>query len=192
MRKIFYPLVFFFILSTALISAQTVIQGTSSMGSGGGDIRFGAKASLVVSDLRGDGIVDNNPHIGFQVGGIAEIPITGNFYVDPELLLTMQGTNGIGDNLNLFYLNLPVMGKYHITEEIAVEFGPQLGVLLFGNHDDFNIDAKTIDVGIGAGGGYRLDDNFYFQLRFNTGFLKVIDGLKTYNIAAQIGASYFF
>lgn len=160
--------------------------------SGGGDILFGAKAGFVLSDLRGDGIIDNTPHPGFQVGGIVEIPITGDFYLDPELLFTMQGTNGIGDNLNLFYLNLPVMGKYHITEEIAVELGPQLGVLLFGNYDDFNIDANTIDVGLGVGGGYRLDDNFYFQLRFNTGFLKVIDGLKTYNLALQIGASYFF
>ena len=187
----FYFLLFYLTLATTFTNAQTVIQGTSSIGSGG-DILFGAKAGLIVSDLRGDGIVDNTPHIGFQVGGIAEIPIADEFYLGPEILLSMQGTKGIGDNLHLYYLNLPIMGKYHITEEIAVELGPQLGVLLFGNHDDFNIDAQTIDVGLGIGGGYRLDDNFYFQLRFNTGFLKVLDATKTYNIAAQIGASYFF
>lgn len=191
MNKVIYAFVFFVTLLTASVNAQTVIQGTSSVGSSG-DILFGAKAGLVVSDLRGDGIIDNTPHIGFQVGGVAEIPLTGDFYLNPELLFSMQGTNGIGDNLHLYYLNLPVMGKYHITDEIAVELGPQLGVLLFGNNDDFNIDAQTIDVGIGASGGYRLNDNFYFQLRFNTGFLKVIDGLNTYNVAAQIGASYFF
>ncbi len=192
MYRAFFPFVFSLTLATSFLNAQTVIKGTSLVGSGSGEILLGAKAGLVVSDLRGDGIVDNTPHIGFQVGGIAEIPITEDIYLDPELLLTLQGTRGIGDNLNLFYVNIPVMGKYHITEEIAVELGPQLGVLLGGNYDDFNIDAKTIDVGLGIGGGYRLDDNIYFQLRFNTGFIKVFDNLDTYNIAAQIGASYFF
>ncbi|MFH6604921.1 porin family protein [Maribacter algicola] len=192
MNRAFFSFVFFLVLTISTLSAQTVIKGTSLVGNGSGDILFGAKAGLVVSDLRGDGIVDNTPHIGFQVGGIAEIPIAEDIYLDPELLLTLQGTRGIGDNLNLFYVNIPVMGKYHITDEIAVELGPQLGVLLGGNYDDFNIDAKTIDVGLGIGGGYRLDSNIYLQLRFNTGFIKVFENLDTYNIAAQIGASYFF
>jgi len=190
MKKLF-PLLLFFLATLPLIGySQDVIQGTSSM-SGSSDIRFGAKAGLVVSDLRGNGIIDNSPHPGFQVGGIVEIPITGDFYLDPELLLSMQGTNNTGDNLHLYYLNVPIMGKYHITEEIAVEAGPQVGILLGGNYDDL-LETSTIDVGIGVGGGYRLDENFYFQLRFNTGFIRVIDNINTYNIAVQIGASYFF
>lgn len=191
MKKLFLLLLFSLVTLSSISYSQDVIQGTSSM-SGGSDIRFGAKAGLVVSDLRGNGIIDNSPHPGFQVGGIVEIPITGDFYLDPELLFSMQGTNNVGDNLHLYYLNVPIMGKYHITEEIAVEAGPQVGILVGGNYDDFFIDANTIDIGLGLGGGYRMDENFYFQLRFNTGFIKVIENVNTYNIAVQIGASYFF
>ncbi|WP_273567569.1 porin family protein [Maribacter halichondriae] len=190
MKKLFPLLLFFLMALPSMNYSQNVVQGTSSL-SGGSDIRFGAKAGLVVSDLRGNGIIDNSPHPGFQVGGIVEIPITGDFYLDPELLFSMQGTNNTGDNLHLYYLNVPIMGKYHITEEIAVEAGPQVGILLGGNYDDL-LETSTIDIGIGVGGGYRLDENFYFQLRFNTGFIKVIDNINTYNIAVQIGASYFF
>ncbi|MGB5554926.1 MAG: porin family protein [Flavobacteriaceae bacterium] len=193
MKKLLPKLLFSLMVLPLFLQAQTtVVQGTTSMGNGSGDILFGAKAGFLMSDLRGNGFADNTPRPGFQVGGIVEIPITGDFYLDPELLFSFQGTRGIGDNLNLYYLNIPVMGKYHITDEIAVELGPQVSVLLAGNYDDFNIDANTLDIGLGAGGGYRLDDNFYFQLRVNTGFLRVIDTLNTYNLVVQVGACYFF
>lgn len=184
-----------FIVALAFLGIQhteaQVIQGTSSM-KGGSDLRFGAKAAFLGSNLVGDGLVDNTPLPGFQVGGAVEIPITDVVYFAPELLVSFQGAGSIGDNIRLGYVNFPLMGKYDITEEIAVEFGPQIGILISDNLDDINLDANTIDVGLGVGGGYRLDDNIYLQLRFNAGFIKVIENVKAYNMALQIGGIYYF
>ncbi len=173
------------------VQSQTVVQGTSNM-NGGGDFRYGAKAAFLVSNLLGDGLVDNSSKPGFQVGGVLEIPIMDEFYFAPELLISLQGAGGVSDNLRFLYLNVPLMGKYYITEDIALELGPQLGLLLSDNTEDFNLTSNSIDVGVGAGGGYRLDDNFYFQLRINLGFIKVIENVKAYNAALQVGAIYYF
>ena len=121
-----------------------------------------------------------------------EVPISETFYFQPELFFSVQGTNGDNVDLKFNYLNLPLMGKYHLTEEIAAELGPQIGFLVGGNTDDFNLDTNSIDVGLAAGGGYRLNTNLYFQLRVNLGFIRVLGNLDTYTTSFQIGACYFF
>jgi hypothetical protein len=54
------------------------------------------------------------------------------------------------------------------------------------------IDAKKIHKGLNVRGGYRMDENFYFQLRIGPGLTRVIEETKTRNMAFQIDASYFF
>ena len=158
----------------------------------GKDVHFGAKAGFLVTNLSGNGLVGNYARPGIHFGGLVEIPISGEFYFQPELLFALQGTNGDNVDLKFNYLNIPLLGKYHITDEIAAELGPQIGILIGGNAGDFNLVTNTIDVGLGLGGGYRLNDNLYFQLRANLGFVKVLDNLNTYNTSFQIGACYFF
>ncbi len=168
-----------------------VIQGTTSM-KGSGDLRYGAKASLMLTDLVGKGLVDNTPAAGFQLGGAVELPIMDEIYFAPELLFSLQGTAGGADNIRLFYMNIPLMGKYYITDQIAAEFGPQIGILLSDNLESIFVNTNTIDVGIGLGGGYVITDEIYLQARFNFGFVKVIENVKAYNATFQVGAIYYF
>ncbi|QCW99333.1 PorT family protein [Aggregatimonas sangjinii] len=177
------------LLTAQQLSAQDVFQGTSTIS--GSDIVFGPKVGLNMTRLIGDGLTTNGILPGFHVGGAVEIPISGEFYFAPELLFSLQGTRGSGSNIRLGYLNIPLMGKYHITEKIAVEFGPQLGILVTDNAEDFNLITNSFDFGLGVGGGYRLNDNFYFQLRINAGFLQVIENFGGTNAALQMGAIYY-
>lgn len=170
-----------------------VIQGTG-FSDGIGELRFGAKAGLNVSTFLGKDFVDISPKSGAYIGGLVEIPaFFDNFYLQPELLFSFQGANLGPGNFNLTYIHLPVMAKYHITDEIAVEFGPQLGFLLGDNDEDFGgIDTNTIHIGLNFGGGYQLNDNFYFQLRFSPGLSRVIDNSDLRNSVLSLGACYFF
>ncbi|MFS4493988.1 porin family protein [Maribacter sp. 2308TA10-17] len=197
MKKVLSSLVFVVFLVTSLSSQ--VIQGTSNVRGGGGSgaMMFGAKAGLSFSTLSGRDFVDINPKPGFYLGGVVEIPaFFDNFYLQPELIVQFQGAANIGASvdLNLFYLHIPIMGKYHITDAIAVEFGPQVGFLLADNWDEnFSvIDTKKVNIGLNLGGGYRLNDNFYFNLRFSPGLTRVIEATSTKNFAFQLGANYFF
>ena len=189
---IFFALLFFGIQG---INAQTVIQGSGpSNGGDGCDMRFGAKGGLNISTWLGDGFTGISPRPGAYVGGIAEIPaFMDGFYLQPELLFSLQGADIGPSNVNLFYVHLPIMAKYHITEEIAVELGPQIGFLLRDNwEEDFQgQDTKKVHTGLNLGGGYRLNENLYFQLRFGLGLSKIFDITKSRNGVVSIGACYF-
>ncbi len=195
MKKIviLIALVFFCLNST---NAQ-VIQGTSNAGnsSGGGDYNIGVKAGFGASTFFGSDFTGISARTGFFAGGIVEIPaFFDGFYLQPELLLALQGADVGIENLNLFYLHIPLMGKYHITDEIAVEFGPQIGFLVADNWSDpiSGSDTNKINFGVNVGGGYRLNENFYFQLRFSPGFTKILDNTNLKNGVVQVGAAYFF
>lgn len=195
MKKVLCSLAFFALLLTG-VNAQ-VIQGTSNSGGTGaiGDIMFGAKAGFGFSSVLSNDFVNVSPRPTFYLGGVAEIPaFFDDFYFQPEVIFQLQGGNLGGGNLNLFYLHIPLMGKYHITDAIAVEFGPQIGILLADNFSGVTsvIDTNTVNLGLNIGGGYRLNENFYFNLRLSPSFTKVIENTNTKNFAFQVGANYFF
>jgi len=179
------------------ISSAQVIQGTSNASGGGasGDMMYGVKAGLGFSTFLGRDYVDITPKPGFYFGGVAEIPaFLDGFYLQPELLVQLQGADIGAGNLNLLYVHIPVMGKYHITEAIAVELGPQVGFLISDNWDEevSIIDTKKVNIGLNIGGGYRMNENIYFNVRISPGFTRVIEATSTKNFAFQIGANYFF
>ncbi|CAM3316196.1 porin family protein [Zobellia roscoffensis] len=174
--------------------AQTVIQGTGpSSGFNTSDIKFGGKAGLNFTTWLGNDFDGVSAKVGAYFGGIVEIPVMENFYVQPELIFALQGADLGPSNVNLAYIQLPVMGKYHITDEFAVELGPQIGFLLADNwEEDLQFqDTKSIDLGVNLGGGYRMDENFYFQLRIGVGLSKVLDITNARNGAVSVGAVYF-
>ncbi|WP_289040832.1 porin family protein [uncultured Zobellia sp.] len=174
--------------------AQTVIQGTGpSSGFNMGDIKFGGKAGINFTTWLGNDFDGVSAKVGTYFGGIAEIPVMDDFYVQPELLFALQGADLGPSNVNLAYLQIPVMGKYHITEEVAVELGPQVGFLLADNwEEDLQFqDTKTIELGVNIGAGYRMDENFYFQFRIGVGLSEVLSVTKAHNGAVSVGAVYF-
>ena len=187
----FYAITALILFGSAQMHAQTSQRFTTSADMG--PVRFGAKAGLGFSTFSGD-FADISPNLGFHVGGAAEISaFSEDFYLQSELLLSLQRIDiGIG-NLKLTYLQLPLMAKYHITDEIAAEFGPQIGVLVGDNGDDLiAIERNTVDFGVNVGGGYRLNDNLYFQLRFGWGISRLFDSFNSRNRVLSLGGVYYF
>lgn len=94
------------------------------------DIKIGAKTGVNLASVTGDDIEDVKSRIGFHLGGMAEIPVSAQFYLQPELLFSSQGYKLDNGNGILNYLNLPVIAKYYVTEQLSIEAGPQIGYLL--------------------------------------------------------------
>lgn len=161
--------------------------------------RFGAKAGLNVSSLGGDANLSYDAKTGFHIGGVLEIPFSDELIIQPEALISYQGSGGFfQDDLNFWYLNVPVMAKYNVWDELYIEAGPYLGLLLSNNVDrnisgtGASFDATNgIDLGLGIGAGYRLDDNFYFQARYSAGFINVIEDVNSKNRVFAISVVYF-
>lgn len=186
MKKIILSAVFMFTMVT-ILSAQ--------------EVTYGVKLGLSNPKLSGIlGEVGHTTKIGFNFGGFVEVVVSDQFSLQPELLFSTQGANTKETEMtdkskfNLNYLNIPIMGKYYVQDNISVEFGPQLGFLLdskitypddqmydpYDSYDDpyesdenISNSVKKFDLGFNFGGNYDLNEKISFNLRYNIGLSNI-------------------
>lgn len=144
-------------------------------------IKIGLKGGLNVANMYGD-IKDNTFRTSLHIGALAEVIVNDNFSVQPELLFSGQGYSdeGMGgySRYKFNYLNLPVMAKYYVANNLSIEAGPQVGYLLSKKHktDETNEnvdDLNPVDFSVCFGAGYELKTGVFFQLRYNLGVTNV-------------------
>ncbi|HIB36970.1 porin family protein [Mesonia sp.] len=143
---------------------------------------FGVKAGVNLANLNTDGDIDGKT--SFYLGAVAEFGLSESFALQPELVYSMQGA----DELDLSYINIPVLAKYYLVEGLAVEVGPQFGFVV----DDEDTEAESIDFSAAIGAEYALDMGVFFQARYNLGLTDVYDGIDSKNSVFQIGLGYKF
>lgn len=121
---------------------------------------------------------------GFQAGGFAEFKLKGNFYLQPELLFSLQGTkiynliNRTYYNTNEFYITLPLMFNYKFLENYDVELGPQINYLFaIKQEEGFKYPEEVLDElsneinwGLAAGIKYNVSATFGLGFRYVYGF----------------------
>ncbi|TVZ28178.1 opacity protein-like surface antigen [Gillisia sp. Hel_I_86] len=158
-------------------------------------VYFGVKGGLNLSTFRGDGFGDfDNPssRTSFNLGLLAEIPLSDKFSVQPEVLYSGQGydiasRNNANDvEYQLDYINVPVLAKYYLIEGLSIEAGPQIGFLVNSeidsnpsgdggdvalNEDQFN----KVDLSLGLGASYKFRGGFFVNARYNFGLSDVYD-----------------
>tara|TARA_R110002124_G_scaffold254044_3_gene419534 strand:- start:33337 stop:33930 length:594 start_codon:yes stop_codon:yes gene_type:complete len=176
-----------------------------------GVVRFGAKAGLNIASIGGDAYVTGfsgfDSRTSFHLGGLVEIPITEKISIQPEVLYSSQGSKfnfGFGSNpdVKLDYINVPILGKYHIIEGLSGELGPVIGVLVNakatgdGEDEDIKEFYKSTDIGVAIGASYRLPMGVFFSLRYNKGVTDINDdpdiSAKNQNNVFQVSAGYSF
>lgn len=117
------------------------------------NLKYGIKGGLNVSNqsYNFSGAItptNNSSLIGFNIGGYTEYKISNRFYIQPELLFSIQGGqfndiiylrlnfNDPGEYVDvkqvnyLSYINIPIMAKYFIVKKFNIELGPQFGFLI--------------------------------------------------------------
>ena len=145
------------------------------------DATFGGKAGLNIASLTGD---DSNADgtIGFFLGGYGTFMLSDEFALQGELLFSQQGA----DDFSLSYINIPVLAKYYVSEEISLHFGPQLGILVAAENDDF---VKPTDFSLALGGEYQLESGLSFNLRYAFSLTSIGEEFTTPAIPPFIPAS---
>src|SRR5690554_3793689 len=166
------------------------------------EFRMGAKLGLNVASLGGDtyGNLSLGARTSFHIGGLVEIPLMGNFAIQPELLYSSEGadwsTFGSSYDFKLDYIRIPVLAKYYFIEGLSAELGPNFGVLVSAKQDDVDVKdgMNGFDVGLGVGASYRLNMGVFFSLRYNKGFMNVndSDAIKQQTNVFQVSAGYSF
>ena len=180
-------------------------------------LRFGLKAganySKFTPDFKVDGInfAEYQRKIGFYAGGFLQLGIADKLNFQPELIFAVQGTgvliqdiqltdkNGVTtvsdfeSNINESTLAIPLVLRYHLTENFFLDGGPQIGYIIDRNEnikkDPFaefgdpsqlmEFDYDKFDLGLMFGTGYNLSQNFTLNGRFFFGLIERDNAVKS-------------
>lgn len=136
---------------------------------------FGIKMGANIANLRasiGSIGVNLDSKLGFHGGGFFTIPAAKNFTIQPEFVYSMEGAefDQTNSKITLYCINLPVMFQYN-SSGFIVEAGPQLGFLLSAMEDgkDATNGYENINIALGFGAAYRLQQGVGFGVRYNLG-----------------------
>jgi hypothetical protein len=160
-----------------------VFAGVSGTARAQSKVSVGFKAGPSYTNLASNSNVyhgGSGYKMGFHGGIMADVSVTNNLSIHPELLYSLKGhqTQLYGTyplDLRLRYLDLPLLLRYYASG-LYVEAGPQVSLLL--SAEEGNSDQKTkytnTTIGYGTGLGYRLESGLSLGLRYSSDFTNII------------------
>ncbi|TPN88691.1 porin family protein [Aquimarina algicola] len=159
-------------------------------------IKFGIKGGLNFANFNelknSDLDIDTDSRTGYHIGAVLQLGLTESFAIQPEVLYSAQGT----DDLDVDYLNIPVLAKFKFAKFLSIEAGPQFGFVV---NDDIDkafdeivdsAEAESFDLSGAIGAGVEFGP-FFGQLRYNFGLTDVVDGFDGRNTAFQVSVGYY-
>lgn len=193
MKKVF---VFaFFVFSSIAVWSQS-------------EAKFGLKGGLNIAKTRNSNKSASSWKLGLHTGLLAHIHLTPQFALQPELVYSSQGNKYTIPNgehqLNLNYINVPLLLQYMFDNGFRLQTGPQIGFLVDvndkqnGNETGIltSSDFKSTDVSWSFGLGYLDYSGLGFDARYNLGISNISnfsgDATKLHNRVIQVGLFYLF
>lgn len=149
------------------------------------DVKLGAKGGVNFSNITSS---DMDSKTGFHIGVLAEMFLSEQFSLQPEILYSTQGAELKEDyssvKYNLEYISVPVMAKYYVADGFNLQVGPQFSFLskseLKGEIE--GLGSTTLNVkdstesfyfGVNFGLGYEFPVGVFVVARYNLGLTKV-------------------
>lgn len=161
---------------------------------------FGVKGGVNFASITGDDTDELKSKTGFHLGLVAELSLSENFSIQPEVLYSAQGAKAEGSDTwegmtetwdytyNLDYINIPVLAKYYVTPSLNIHAGPQMSLLINSQAEgEYTYDGvtesesmdledvKSLDFALAAGVGYQLNMGVFFNARYNVGLSNIWD-----------------
>ena len=152
------------------------------------DVKLGFKGGVNFASLSGDDTDNLDGRTGYHIGAVVQIGVAETFAVQPEVIYSAQGAEFESLDLNIDYLNVPVLAKLKFAKFLSVEAGPQFGFVV--NEGDDVDDIKSFDMSAAVGAGVEFG-GFFGQLRYNYGFSDIADDVDAKNSTFQISVGYY-
>jgi len=168
---------------------------------------FGAKAGVNFANTSDMPNGDTKMRTGFYAGVFGEYRMNYWFGLQAEAVYSAQGvTHEPNSALKLEYkqdyINIPILAKFYVIDNLSVEVGPQFGFLV---NDEAKVkvgsvtggygsDTKGFDFSVGMGLTYTLFSHLDISARYNLGLTDAygsVDGTNR-NGVIQVGLGYRF
>ena len=224
MKKLIFTLM-------ALLAISTITKAQ--------EVKYGIKAGVNVAQWGGDakstikdivdlaGVLSTEANVGFHAGPFMNIAVNDQLSFETALLISKKGykirgklTEEDGALLNLlnlnvsvtqdsYYIDLPVVAKYKVTEGLSVFGGPQFSYLVSNELDlkagilGFNVintqldimqNFRKMDVGLSAGVGYDFENGMNISASYDWGLtsLDKNSNFDAFNRVAKVSIGYTF
>ena len=186
----------FFVLTYCIAFSQSRIHSN-----------FGIKAGATAAKF-GQEQINWDTKYRWHAGLLAHLHISDHFAIQPELFYSAQGSEhvivGSNTQIELGYLQLPVLFQYMTGSGFRFQGGPQIGLLLNakqqlngGPKTDVKDSFKKTDFSLTAGISYITRMGLGFDARYSYGFSDISktdnsSGADINNLLIQVGAFYQF
>lgn len=168
---------------------------------------FGIKAGATAAKF-GQEHINWDTKYRWHAGLIAHLHISDHFAIQPELFYSAQGSEhvivGSDRQIELGYLQLPVLFQYMTGSGFRFQGGPQIGLLMSarqqingGTKADVKDSFKKTDFSLTAGISYITRMGLGFDARYSYGLSDISDtdntaGTDINNLLIQVGVFYQF
>lgn len=169
---------------------------------------FGVKGGVNFATVQGDDFDSPDSRTSFHVGALVEFPMSEMFSIQAEALYSgkgfdfdVEGPDGDKAELQLDYIDVPILAKIYVIKGLSIEAGPQFSFLVNEEVDfnpnsgdgDLDLDeAETFDFGIAAGLTFQTEMGLFATGRYTYGFTDVYKDVDVHNSVFQIGLGYKF
>ena len=135
-------------------------------------LKIGIKGGANYAYINSEGtlpVPDWDALTSYHVGGFAQLHLNDKVAVRGELVYSFEGAEFedaiVGnEKLNIDYLNMPIMIRFHLISALYLDLGVEPGVIV-NKSNDLIID-KNAEVGALVGVGFRLGERFGLFARY--------------------------
>jgi Outer membrane protein beta-barrel domain len=189
--------------AVAVSNAQEDASNKDSMA-----ISFGVKGGVNFATISGNDIDTPESRTSFHVGVVGEFPLADILSLQVEALYSGQGfeyefegSDGDKAEMQLDYINVPVLAKVYVFKGLSIEAGPQFSFLVNeeadlnpnSNDGDVNLDdAETFEFGVAAGLTFQTEIGLFATGRYNVGLTEIYKDVDAKNSVFQLGIGYKF
>jgi hypothetical protein len=161
-------------------------------------IKVGIKAGKNISnnisnDGTGSALVSRSAYRGYHVGVVADVPLTKELYLQPQLLYVDKGakyiaTSGSSAKLTMKNIEMPIYIMYKIEVPFGKLFGGAGPVLSYGlshnlrqdGHNNKDNSWKRLDVSAAAVAGVEFNGGFFTSISYQRGLRDINKATEIY------------
>jgi len=161
------------------------------------EIDLGLKAGANFASITDASGLSNRT--GFLIGVFAGVKFSDKLGIQGDLLYSQQGAKLDQKDIDLNYINVPIVLKYYLVQGFNLQAGPQFGFIVDDNIKDVleeilenDIEAESFDLAGVLGLGYDFPFGIRIEGRHNFGLTDVFNSIKGKNSVTSIAIGYSF
>lgn len=161
-------------MKKSIFTLTLVLIGSLAFSQAG--VSIGIKAGPNFSNVNSTGDINTEGITSFHGGAYANIKLL-SLSIQPEVLISSQGSKVDTEELNLDYINVPIMLMFNLPLGLNVHAGPQFGFLTSVEDEDgtdLSEFYKGSDLSLGLGAGWSMS-KFNVSARYLIGLSDISD-----------------